>query len=125
MRKRFKECANLLDDHRRNACGGHLVFQNEAKNILKQAFVMNISCKFENSAYNTFCSKGGNRKTSTHCFMTDKDIPHGDHLVFQNEAKNIPRQDFVVMNICCKFENYTYNTLPSRGIKAKSLQTVA
>ena len=28
----------------------------------------------------------------------------GGHLVFQNEAKNIPRQDFMVMNICCKFE---------------------
>ena len=41
----------------------------------------------------------------------------GGHLVFQNEAKNSPSQDFVMMNICYKFENYTYNTLCSRGPK--------
>ena len=33
---------------------------------------------------------------------------HGDHLVFQNEAKNIARQDFMVMNISCKFEKASY-----------------
>ena len=26
-----------------------------------------------------------------------------------NEAKNIPRQDFMVMNISCKFEKARYN----------------
>ena len=34
---------------------------------------------------------------------------HGGHLVFQNEAKNIPRQDFMVVNISCKFEKASYN----------------
>ena len=38
-----------------NVPGGHLVFQNEAKNILRQNFmVMNISCKFEKARYNSF-----------------------------------------------------------------------
>ena len=37
---------------KRNARGGHLVFQNEAKNIFSQDFVMmNISCEFEISTY--------------------------------------------------------------------------
>ena len=55
-------------------------FQNEAKNIPIQDFVMkNISCKFEISS----------------------------HLVFHNEAKYIPRQDFMVMNVSCKFEKAT------------------
>ena len=29
--------------------------------------------------------------------------------VFQNEAKNIPRQDFVMMYISCKFEKSSCN----------------
>ena len=33
----------------------------------------------------------------------------GGHHVFQNEAKNIPGQDFMVMNISCKFERGSYN----------------
>ena len=33
----------------------------------------------------------------------------GGHLVFQNMAKNIPRQYFMVMNISCKFEKASYN----------------
>ena len=49
---------------------------------------------------------------------------HGSHLVFQNEAKNIPRQGFMVMNISCKCEKCTYNTLASRGV-TKNLHTVA
>ena len=51
---------------------------------------------------------------------------HSSHLVFQNEAKNIPRQDFVMMNISCKSDNSTYkNTFPSRGVTRKSLHSVA
>ena len=38
-------------------------------------------------------------------------------LVFQDEAKNIPRQVFVMKNISCKFENSTYNTVSSRASK--------
>ena len=41
--------------------------------------------------------------------------------VFQTEAKNIPRQDFMVMNISCKFEKSTYNT----EITRKSLHIAA
>ena len=33
----------------------------------------------------------------------------GGHLIFQNEAKNIHRQDFMVMNISCEFEKARYN----------------
>ena len=47
------------------------------------------------------------------------------HLVFQNEAKNIPRQDFVVMIIFCKFDKFTYNILGSRGATGISLCTAA
>ena len=39
----------------------------------------------------------------------------GSHLAFQNEAKNIPSQDFVMRNIPCEFEISTYNTLCSGG----------
>ena len=40
---------------------------------------------------------------------------NGSYLVFQNESKNIPSQDFLMTNISCQFEIYTYNTLCSRG----------
>ena len=80
--------------------------------------MMNISCEFEISTYNTLCSRGPTKllaeKSKNVC---------GDHLVFQNEAKNIPRQDFMVMKISCKFEKSTYNTLASRGLTRKSLHT--
>ena len=48
----------------------------------------------------------------------------GGHLVFQNEAKNIPRQDFMVMNISCKFENASYNIILVRAVTVKSLYTL-
>ena len=83
-----------------NVPGGHLVFQNEAKNISSQDFVMqNIFCEFEISTYNTLCSRGPTKVLA----LSRINVP-GSHLVFQNEAKNIPRQDFMVMNISCKFE---------------------
>ena len=65
-----------------------------------------------------------NRKISTHCFMTDKETLVTAILFFQNEVKNIPRQDFVLLNISCKFENSTYNTFTSGGVTGKSLHTV-
>ena len=50
---------DFFHDWQRNTCGGHLVFQNEAKNIPSQDFIMrNISCEFEISTYNTLCSRG-------------------------------------------------------------------
>ena len=36
---------------------------------------------------------------TTNVFAESKKNAGGGHLVFQNEAKNIPRQDFMVMNI--------------------------
>ena len=57
----------------------------------------NISCEFEISRCNILCSRGPTK------------VLAGGHLVFQNEAKNIPRQDFMVMNISCKFEKASYN----------------
>ena len=47
--------------------------------------------------------------------MTEKKPTRDGHLVFQNEAKNISSQDFVMTNISCEFEISTYNTLCSRG----------
>ena len=59
----------------------------------------NIFCEFEISTYNTLCFRG-----------PTKDLALGPgHFVFQNEAKNIPRQDFMVINISCKFEKARYN----------------
>ena len=52
-------------------------------------------------------------------------MPVAAILFFQNDAKNIPRQDFMVMNISCKLEKPTYNTLGSRGVTRKSLHTAA
>ena len=46
MRK-ASECIKLHGYCQRNSCSDHLVFQNEAMNILWQDFVMmNISCEF-------------------------------------------------------------------------------
>ena len=47
--------------------------------------------------------------------MTDKETSVAAIFVLQNEAKNIPNQDFVTMNLSCKFEISTYNTLCYRG----------
>ena len=81
------------------------VFQNEDENISSQDFVMqNIFCEFEISTYNTLCSRGPTKVLA----LSRINVP-GGHLVFQNEAKNIPRQDFMVMNISCKFEKTSYN----------------
>ena len=89
----------------KNTHGGHLVFQNEAKNISSQDFVMrNIYCEFEISIYNTFCSRG-----PTKVVALSRINFRGGHLVFQNEAKIIPRQDFMAMNIFCKFDKASYN----------------
>ena len=101
----------LAESEKKNAHGGHLVFQNEAKNIPRQDFVMgNISCEFQISTYNTLCSRG-----PTKVLAESGKNAHGGHLVFQNEAKNIPSQDFVMGNISCEFQISTYNTLCSRG----------
>ena len=101
---------------KKNACGGHLVFENEAKNISSQDFVMqNIFWEFEISTYNTLCSGGPTKVLA----LSRINIP-GGHLVFQNEAKNIPRQDFMVMNIFCKFEKASYNFFFVRVVTANN-----
>ena len=79
----------------------------------------NIACKFEISTYNTLCSRG-----PTKVLAESKKNARGSHLVFQNEAKNIPRQDFMVMNISCKFEKATYNIFFVRAVMVKSLYTL-
>ena len=82
--------------------------------------MMNISCEFEISTYNTLCSRGPTKLLSERL-----KTPMAAILFFKNEAKNIPRQNFMVMNISCKFEKSTYNTLASRGVMRKSLYTAA
>ena len=66
----------------------------------------NISCEFEISTYNTLCSRG-----PTKSLLKVEKTPVAAILFFKNEAKNIPRQDFMVMNISCKFEKGSYSTL--------------
>ena len=53
-------------------------------------------------------------------------IPCGSkiHLVFQNETKNIPSQDFIIRNISCEFEKASYNTFFVRAVTVKSLYTL-
>ena len=46
------------------------------------------------------------------------------NLVFQNEAKNIPQQDFMVMNISCESEKARYNIFFVRVVTVKSLYTL-
>ena len=49
------DCVKILNDCQRNAHGSHLLFQNEAKNIPGQAFVIkNISCKLEKTNFQSF-----------------------------------------------------------------------
>ena len=56
---------------------------------------------------------GGGKVKADHIRrFTVHDFPIS-HLVFQNEAKNIPNKDFVMMNISCKYEISTCNTLCS------------
>ena len=105
---------------KKNARGGHLVFQNEAKKYPSQDFVMrNKPCKFEISTYNTLCSRGPEK-----VLAESRKNACGGHLVFQNEAKNIPTQDFMVMNISGKFEKARYNILFVRAVTVKSLYTL-
>ena len=57
--------------------------------------------------------------------MTDKETPVAAILFFQTEAKNIPRQDFMVMNVSCKFEKASYNIFFVTVVTVKSLYTQA
>ena len=50
-----------------------------------------ISCEFEIYTNNTLCSRGATKVLA----LSQINVP-GGHLVFQNEAKNIPRQDFKI-----------------------------
>ena len=75
----------------------------------------NIPSEFEISTYNTLCSRGPPKVLAE----SGKNAC-GDHLVFQNEAKNTPRQDFMVMNISCKFEKASYNIIFVRAVVGAS-----
>ena len=79
----------------------------------------NIPCEFEISIYNTLCSRGPPK-----VLAESRKNACGGHLLFQNEAKNIPRQDFMVMNISCKFEKASYNIFFVRAVLVKSLYTL-
>ena len=46
--------------------------------------------EIEISTYNTLCSRGPAK-----VLAESRKNTRGSHLVFQNEAKNIPRQDFM------------------------------
>ena len=117
----LKEGSKVKSDHtKRFPDHDFLYFQNEAKNIPSQDFVMrNIPCEFEIPTYNTLCSRGPPK-----VLAKSRKNAHGGHLVFQNEAKNIPRQDFMVMNISCKFEKASYNIFFVRALTVKSLYTL-
>ena len=79
----------------------------------------NISCQFEIYTYNTLCSRGPTKVLA----LSQINVP-GGHLVFQNEAKNIPRQHFIVINISCKLEKASYNIFFVRAVMVKSLYTL-
>ena len=77
--------------------------------------MQNIFWEFEISTYNTLCSRGPTNVIA----LSQINVPDG-LLVFQNEAKNIPRQDFMVMNISCKFEKARYNNFFVRSVTANN-----
>ena len=77
-----------------------------------------IHCKFEISTYKTLCSRGPPK-----VLAESRKNARGGHLVFQNEAKNIPRRDVMVMNISYKFEKARYNIFFVRAVMVKSLHT--
>ena len=91
-----------------------------AKNIPSQDFVMmNISCEFEISIFYTLCSRG-----PTKLLAESRKNARGTQNVFQNEAKNIPGQDFMVGNISRKFEKSSNNIFFVRAVMVKSLYTL-
>ena len=106
---------------KKNPVGAILFFKmspkiNEYENISSQDFVMwNIFCEFEISTYKTLCSRGPTKILA----LSRTNVPWG-HLVFQNEAKNIPREDFMIMNISCKFEKSSYNIFFVREVTANN-----
>ena len=77
----------------------------------------NIPCEFEISTYNTFRPRGPPK-----VLAESRKNAHGSHLVFQNEAKKIPRQDFMVMNI--SFEKASFYIFFVRAVTVKSLYTL-
>ena len=79
----------------------------------------NIPCELEISTYNTLCSRG-----PPNILAESLKNARGGHLVFQNEAKNIPRQDFMVMNISYKFEKASFNIFFVGAGTVKSLYTL-
>ena len=79
----------------------------------------NIYCKFEISTYYTLCSRWPTKVLA----LSRINVP-GGHLVFQNEAKNIPRQDFMVTNISCKFEKASYNNVFGSAVTANNKKSV-
>ena len=86
-----------------------LFFKMRPKTFCQDFVMMNISYEFEISTYNALCSRG-----PTKLLTESQKTPVAAILFFPNEAKNISRQHFMVMNISCKFEKSTYNTLASR-----------
>ena len=48
----------------KNTCGGHLVSQNEAKNIPRHFMVINIYCKLKKASYNIFFHQSSNDEIS-------------------------------------------------------------
>ena len=85
-----------------------------------QDFVMrNIPREFEISTYNTLCSRG-----PTKVLAESRKNARGGHLVFQNAAKNTPRQDFMVVNISYKFEKASYNIFFVGAVMVKFLYTL-
>ena len=80
-------------------------FQNETKNISGQAFVMmKISCNMTTVPIILYALEGVTENLYTF-FDERQRNASGGHIVFQNEAKNIARQAFVIMKISCKFQN--------------------
>ena len=91
------------------------MFQNKAKNISSQDFMRNISCKFEISIIPIALE--GQQKSLFKVEQTSLVAI----LFFKMRPKNIPSQDFMVINISCKFEKASYNIFFVRAVTVKSL----
>ena len=63
--------------------GGHLVFQNDTKNVNRQSYMITkLSCKFEKPSYNIFVLRGIRKTQRNAC---------GGHLVFLKCGQIYPK----------------------------------
>ena len=102
--------------------GGHVVFQNRPKINTKQA----IFRLYKSATTHLWQpSKSMKKKPMAEHLKKKTHGSHlvntrGGHLVFPNQPKKIPGQDFPMMNLSCKFGSSSHNILRDRKAFVKT-----